>query len=462
MKIIILNGSPKGKISVTMQYIDYIKKMFPGQELTVLDICRRIKAIEDDDQIFGNIIAEIKSADGIIWAFPLYFLLVHSDYKRFIELISIKNARDAFKNKYTVALSTSIHYYDHTAHNYINAICDDLEMNYIGSFSAGMYDLLAEKERSRLAIFARYFFQAIQYQIPTPRNFQAVISSDFNYLPGPAGEKVNLDGKRVLIIADMDDSGGNLGRMIDRFARSFSGPVEIADLNNLDMKGSCLGCIRCGYNNQCIYTGKDGYIDFYNNRLKPADILVLAGTIKDRYLSSLWKRYFDRSFFNGHAPSLQGKQFGFIISGPLRQNPNLRQILEAQVQMQHSNCVGVVTDEYEDSGKIDNLLESLARRLIQSSKDHYSAPSTFLGIGGRKIFRDEIWGNLRFPFRADHRAYKKSGVYDFPQKRYYVRFRNALMLLLSKIPRFRREINKRMKEEMIKPLQKVIKIYYAY
>jgi len=30
------------------------------------------------------------------------------------------------------------------------------------------------------------------------------------------------------------------------------------------------------------------------------------------------------------------------------------------------------------------------------------------------------------------------------------------MLLLSKLPSFRKEINKRMKKEMIKPLQKVL------
>ena len=55
-------------------------------------------------------------------------------------------------------------------------------------------------------------------------------------------------------------------------------------------------------------------------------------------------------------------------------------------------------------------------------------------------------------------AYKKLGVFDFPQKKYKSRIRNAIMLLLSKIPAFRREVNKRMKMEMIKPLQKVVDI----
>ena len=45
-----------------------------------------------------------------------------------------------------------------------------------------------------------------------------------------------------------------------------------------------------------------GYIEFYNAKVRQADILVFAGAIRDRYLSSTWKTFFDRSFFNTHTP----------------------------------------------------------------------------------------------------------------------------------------------------------------
>ena len=77
-------------------------------------------------------------------------------------------------------------------------------------------------------------------------------------------------------------------------------------------------------------------------------------------------------------------------------------------------------------------------------------------MGGKKLFRDEIWGRLRFPFRADYLLYKKLGVFDFPQKNYKMRIQSAIMSLLSKSPGFRKKVNKRMKNEMIKPLQKVL------
>jgi multimeric flavodoxin WrbA len=68
--------------------------------------------------------------------------------------------------------------------------------------------------------------------------------------------------------------------------------------------------------------------------LKKADVIVFAGAIQDRYLSSRWKMFFDRSFFNNHSPYLVDKQIAFVISGPLGQISNLRQILEEYVELQ--------------------------------------------------------------------------------------------------------------------------------
>jgi hypothetical protein len=74
-----------------------------------------------------------------------------------------------------------------------------------------------------------------------------------------------------------------------------------------------------------------------------------------------------------------------------------------------------------------------------------------------KVFRDDIWGRLRFPFQADHKFYKEHGLYDFPQKDYKARIISGILILLTKIPHMRKEIyQKRMKSEMIKPFQKIL------
>jgi len=457
MKITVLNGSPKGDLSVTLQYVNYIQKKFPQHELKIFNIASQIKKIEKDEKTFQEIMDEVRSSDGVLWAFPLYYLLVSSQYKRFIELIWERNVSDVFKNKYTAVLSTSIHFFDHTAHNYMNAICDDLDMKYLGYFSAAMYDLMSRKGREKWLLFASEFFEGIQNRVPTTKKYSPIHYRRLDYIPGPPAQKVSSQGKKVLILSDLKESDSNLGRMIERFKEAFVAAVEEITLHQIDIKGGCLGCMQCGYDYQCAYGNQDEFVQFYKDNVKTADILLFAGTIQDRYLSSRWKMFFDRSFFNTHTPSLIGKQVGFILSGPLRQIPNLRQILEAYTEWQQANLVDIVTDEDEDARIVDARLQHLAERSIHLAEKNYMKPRTFLSVGGMKIFRDDIWGKLRFPFQADHQFYKKHQLYDFPQRDYKARIMNAMLILLTKIPSMRKEIyRKRMKEEMVKPFQKIL------
>ena len=456
MQITVLNGSPKGDLSITLQYALFIQKKYPQHQLKVFNIAQEMRKIEKDEEAFQAVIEAVRSSDGVIWAFPLYLLLVHSNYKRFIELIWERGVQSAFKDKYAVSLSTSIHFYDHTAHNYINAICDDLDMRYVGAFSAEMRDLLKEKEQDKLARFAEHFFKAIETKAATSKSFAPVVPKTCDYAPGDVETRIDVGSKKVIVVTDGQDGERNLIGMIRRFKNSFVQDIEVVNLHDVDVKGGCLGCLRCGYDNRCVYELKDGYVEFFNSKVRNADVIVFAGAIRDRYLSSRWKLFFDRGFFNGHAPALMGKQFGFIISGPLSQIPNLRQILEAYTELHHSNLVDFVTDESQDPTEVDALLQGLAQRAVTYAKEGYTRPATFLGVGGNKVFRDDIWGWMRPAFQADHRFYKKHAMYDFPQKDYGTRLQVAVFTLLLRLPAFRREYARRTIPEMVKPLQKVV------
>ncbi len=456
MKIVVLNGSPKGDISVTMQYINYIQKRFKQHELKIINISQRINRIENDKKTFEEIINEIRFSDGVIWAFPLYVFTVHSNYQRFIELIFERNVEDAFKEKYTSVLATSIHFYDHTALNYMNSICDDLNMNYVDYFSPEMYDLKKEDLRKNLLQFAQNYFDAIENKVITLKNYSPIEYSLKEYIPEVTYDKIDAPNKKIVIVTDSLENI-NLKNMIDKFRNSFSQTIELINLQDIDIKGGCLGCLKCGYNYECVYNDKDDFISFYNSKLKTADIIVFAGAIKYRYLSSTWKRFLDRGFFNTHTPSISGKQIGFIISGPLMQMSNLRQILEAYIQWQGSNLVGFVTDEYDTSIIIDKQLYTFSCNLIKLSTVNYTKPATFLGVAGMKVFRDEIWGNLRFPFVADHKAYKALNVYNFPQKNYKSRLMNPIFILMCKIPFIKKQIySNQIKSSMVIPLKKIV------
>jgi len=455
MKIAVLNGSPKGQVSVTLQYVSFLQRKFPEIEFKIFDVALKIKKLEEDDKFFKETIGQIAAADAVLWAFPLYFFLVSSQYKRFIELIFERNSVSAFRGKPVAVLTTSIKFFDHTAHNYLRDICGDLEMKFFGSYSAEMYDLFKSKERRRLALFGQMFIQAIKDDSGAVASAKRLTNSTTAYEPALL-RQIDTDGKKVLIVVDDFSNNPNLRPMLENFQKAFSPTAAIFQLKDVDIKGGCLGCMKCGIDNSCVYEGKDGFIDFFNKQIKTADILFFAGAIHDRFLSSLWKCFFDRSFFNGHIPVLEGKQIGFVITGSFTQLYNLREILEAYAEMMHANLVGFVSDDMGGSQEINHALQSLAASAVMYSKKGYLQPQKFYGVAGTKIFRDAVFGKLRIVFQADHKYYKENGAYDFPNKNYKWRMINRTIVSLTKIPFIRRNFVKRMKTEMIKPFGKIL------
>ena len=203
--------------------------------------------------------------------------------------------------------------------------------------------------------------------------------------------------------------------------------------------------MKCGYDYTCVY--KDGFRDFYNDTVRSADIIVHAGEMKGRYLSSLWKTFFDRAFFWNHTPSLAGKQLAYLISGPISQNANLIQVLEAHASArQHANHAGIISDEAQNSARIDSQIQALAERLICNAENGYVKPEDFLGVGGWKIFRDEIYGGIRMVWQADHRYFKKNGYYNFPNKNILVKCAMDFISIFLKIPGFRKKFYSKLNE----------------
>jgi multimeric flavodoxin WrbA len=452
MKIVVLNGSPKGDTSVTRQYVLSLETAFPEHRFVVLPVAQQSRKLERDVAAFDEVIEEVRSADGVIWAFPLYILLVCSQYKRFIELITERGAASAFHGKYAVTLSTSINYHDWNAHVYMRSVCDDLGMRFVGIHSARMDDLMKKEERERLHFFARELFTAIETGMELPRVSAALPAvASPAYRASTPVRVSDTRGKKVVILTDARPGQESLLAMVDRLAAGWGNDARVVNLFDLDIKGGCQGCLRCGSAYRCAYTGKDGFIDFYNSVLVPADVIVFAGALTARQLSWKWRELFDRSFFNTHTPSLVGKQFAFLVSGPLSLLPELRETYEAWVELQRSNLVAFVSDETVEPGILDATLDQLAARLVRCAEAAYVRPQTFLGIGGMKIFRDDIWSELKVVFRADHKAYKKLGFYDFPQRRIGRRVLMGLAWFVTGLPGIRSRFPSMIREQMIVP-----------
>lgn len=457
MKITVLNGSPKGELSVTLQYAKYLEKRFPQHEFHVLHIAQRIKQLENDRKAFDAVIAQVAASDGVIWGFPLYILLVHAHYKRFIELIFERGAQAAFAGKYAATLSTSIHFFDHTAHHYMHAICDDLDMRFVDSFSADMNDLMEEKNRRQLTLFGQRFIQAMETRAAAQREYAPLVHRQFSYQPGQPLAPLSAGEKRVVILHDEKDPDSNLFKMVARARARISGDVTLVNLHDIEIKASCQGCLRCGSAYHCAFEGKDAFIDFYKNTVMSADVLIFAGRIVDRSLSSRWKMVLDRAFFNTHTPVLGGKQMAWLVSGPLAQVSNLREVLQAYYELQGANLVGIVTDENGTSAEMDAVLDQLVETTLRSAVEGAERPKTFLGIGGLKLFRDDMYGRLRMVFPADFRAYRRMGLYKtFPQANLGLMLLNTFVSPLVNLPPIRRKFDDMMKEQMVLPLKQVV------
>ncbi len=455
MKIAVLNGSPKGEISVTVQYIKFIQKKFPQHELKLINVARDIVKVEKDDSLFQSIMEEVKKSDGVIWAFPLYVFHVCSQYKRFIELIAEKGAQKAFAGKYATALSTSVHFFDNTAHNYMRGICDDLDMKYIEPFSADMDDIMIENMRRILLKWAENFFAAIDKKAATMKLYSPVAPKKFTYKPVKGGGNVDTRGMKIRVLADIKDEKSNLARMVQRFKEAFKGDIEVVRTGDIKMRGGCLGCMECAFDNICVYQGKDDFVDYFNAG-RDADVTIFAGEIVDRFFSARLKMFWDRSFFNGHIPTSVDKQMGYIISGPLSQVANLQEITNAMAQISGANMAGVVTDECADSEQINKLVDEFAAKCVDNAVNTYILPRTFLGVGGHKIFRDQIWARLSFPFTADYRYYEAHGLFDFPQQDVrYLEF-SKQMTEMIKDPKMKEMVRKMMKTEMLKGYAKIV------
>jgi multimeric flavodoxin WrbA len=314
---------------------------------------------------------------------------------------------------------------------------------------------MKDGERVKLLTYAESVFETVEKKLKVSKVFSKPDYSMPVYTPESPAVSVNPAGKRVLILSDREYSGDNLEGMIKRMKEAFGGDCSHVNISSVDIKGGCLGCCECGFDYRCVYTGKDGFIDFYNEEVKKADIIIFSGEMKDRYLSSKWKQMFDRAFFNTHTPTLKGKQIAFLISGPLKEVANLREIFQAYSEWQGANLVDIVTDE-NASGDVDKLIDNLAARLVKYSGSGYVQPATFLGVGGMLIFRDDIWGRLKFVFQADFKHYKENGIFNFPQDDLKAKDINEKMIALTDKPEMREMVRKMIKTEMVKPMKYIV------
>jgi len=442
MKITVINGSPKGKYSITLQTINYLGIKYPEHEFTVIHAGQTIKALEKDFTKAKNALLQ---ADAVLFSYPVYTFIAPSQLHRFIELL--KESGIDLSGKYATQITTSKHFYDMTAHKYIEENLLDLGMRYIRGLSADMEDLLTEQGRSDAEKFFERFLWSVKENICTESKKAKEEFKPAKAEAVPRSTEAKI-GKDVVIITDNTDKDSNLAAMIERFEKVLAYKTRVVNISDYRFDGGCLGCFRCAVSEKCVY--KDGFDSFLRNNIQKADAIVYAFRISDHSMGSRFKMYDDRNFCNGHRTVTVGMPVGYIISGRYSEENNLGTVIEARSETGGNFLAGVATDEYDANTEIDKLAKSLEFAL----ETGHTAPQNFWGVGGMKIFRDLIY-QMRGMMRADHKFYKKQGIYDFPQKKKLTSLKMYLVGMLLSSEKVMSKMGNAMNDGMLAPYKKM-------
>ena len=154
MKILVLNGSPKGKNSTTLQTVRYLQTLHPEHRFAVLPVGQHIRRYEQD---FSPARKALAGADVVLFCYPVYTFLVPYQLQRFLELVRADGVD--LTGKIATQITTSKHFYDVTAHRFVEETCFDLGMRVVRGLSADMEDLLSRKGQEE----ARMFFQQLLF-----------------------------------------------------------------------------------------------------------------------------------------------------------------------------------------------------------------------------------------------------------------------------------------------------------
>jgi len=439
MKILIVNGSPRGRFSVTLQSCLYLEKRFPQHSFEYLNVGAGIAGFEQDMRPAAEAFSR---AQLVIFAYPVYSFLVPSQLHRFVELM--KESALPVKDRYVTQLSTSKHFFDVTAHRFLEDNFHDLGMRVIRGLSADMEDLLSEQGRREAEQFLEYAVFCAEngvYEtppLPAPETAPAPCGSSL-------AECEKRDGFDTVIVADLREGDESLRTLIRDFSAVYPFRTRFVNLADFPFKGGCLGCLSCATGGRCVY--RDGFDTLLSEKIQSADAIVYAFTLRDHSMGSRFKMYDDRQFCNGHRTVAEGKPFAYLVNGDMRREENLRTVLEARAAVGHSFLAGIAANAEE--------IRALSARLVWALENGYNPPRSFYGVGGMKIFRDLVW-LMRGLMREDHLYYKAHGLYDFPQRRWPRMLGMSVLGALLRSRRLRRLIGDRMNEGMLAPYKKIL------
>lgn len=437
MKILFVNGSPRGRFSVTLQTCRYLEQRFPRHSYETLNVGAGLESLERD---LRPAAAALARAELVIFAYPVYMGLPPYPLCRFFEWM--RAGRLPVRNRCVTQITTSQHVFDDSARRYTEENCLDCGMRVIPGLSAGMEDLLSEAGREQAEDFFRHALWCAEKGVweqgtVRPEKEAPVYEQSL----APVEKQAGFD---TVILADLREGDESLRALIKDFDAVYPYKTRFVNLADFPFQGGCLGCLNCALSGQCVY--RDGF-DALLQSLRKADALVFAFTLQGHGMGARFKLFEDRQFCLGQRFLSFEKPVAYLCHGDLREEKDLLALLRGRASLSRSVFAGAATDR--------DSLTRLAAELCWALENEVRVPQDFPGAGAGVLTRDMLW-LLRGLFRADHRFYRTMRFYDFPHRRFPRMLSLLLLGAVMRSARLRRILGKRMNDGLLAPYERVI------
>ena len=222
-KVLVLNGSPKGKNSITLQTSRYLEILYPTISFDYLHLGAQIKALEKN---MGPALKKIEEADLLIFSYPVYTFIAPYQLHRFIELL--KENKVDLSSKYATQISTSKHFYDWTAHRYVEDNALDLNLKYVKGLSADMDDLTTKKGQKDAVDFFNYLLYSTENDILVRNTFDYTEPNKVPVIQIQDTEKT--ESGEVVVLTNAEESDVQLKDMITYFTRALPRKTRVINV----------------------------------------------------------------------------------------------------------------------------------------------------------------------------------------------------------------------------------------
>lgn len=372
MKIAVLSASPKQQLSLTLQTVRALEKMYKEDEFDI----SFIKDVNDCSAFQEK----ANSADLILVLSSLYHFNVHGQLIAYLKNIQLKEGTPI------TYITTSGCNMDVPAHNYMRSFARHAKLKWIRSLSLLDEDILKETGREELYRWFQYVKDVV--------NDKKLDDS-------------SLKDLKVTIL-DAGEDEAETKETVDKLVSKYSAlgaNVRTIVLREKSIKG-CIACFGCYTNNTCVI--KDDFMELSKDIDENTDLLVTVSSVSCNQFSSKYKYFLDRHVTYGRFSQDLEMRKAYMVCGGIEPMDYVE--LEQHTLVMDSLSSDLHIGIYQnDADGIEKMVNESAYACIN---DLYPQRNTyFYGLSMQ-------FANLAYRLQNmtpnDYNYFKSKGYYDTP------------------------------------------------